>query len=74
MNKLNEIKAKYPLAVEAMKVTTFQINARQDITLVESANGAIGIEVMTSECPPKQLVQDQLGKMLAELLNLIAKP
>jgi len=74
MTELNEIKAKYPLAVEALKLTTFEVNTYEDITLVEAANGTILIEVMTSECLPKRLVQYQMGKMLAELLNLIAKP
>ena len=75
MTELNELKAKYPLAVEALKGTTIQNRTkgdRIDITFVnDELDNVLWIDGVTYGM---QTTEDEIGKMLAELLNLIAKP
>jgi hypothetical protein len=73
MRELNEIKAKYSLAVEALNGLNFTTSspANQIDTTIKSN----GLEVLLKlSTVTNQAKQDELGKMLAELLNLIAKP
>ena len=82
MTELNEIKAKYPLAVEFIKGKEFTSKTDDDILMFTTIEGCelgsvdcfVGIDILTNEPLNNSPVQDEIGKMIAELLNLIAKP
>lgn len=68
MTELNEIKAKYPLAVEALK--TKEISFLPDSGYLLHYEDVIG---RIAWFKGNLETQDEIGKMLAELLNLVAK-
>lgn len=74
MTQLNELKAKYPLAVKYLKGKDFTIEDYQEIAYLYSSEFSIGIDISTKEPLNNSPAQDEIGKMLAEILNLIAKP
>lgn len=75
MTELNELKAKYPLAVEAAQCG-FLYDAKRE--RIMNYTDGFNVDIVLS---PKYDIakngkqrKDEIGKMLAELLNLIAKP
>ena len=80
MTELNEIKAKYPLAVEALSHlgNNLHYDVGSGCVMTESGIVAEVLEVrgwgQIQQLTAPEARQDEIGKMLAELLNLIAKP
>lgn len=70
---LDKIKAKYPLAVEALKGLTFATSS--PVSQINTTIKSNGSEVLLRlNSITNQAKQDEIGKMVADILNLIAKP
>lgn len=80
MIELNELKAKYPLAVETL--SRLGNNLHYDVgsgyVMTESGIVAEVLEVrgwgQIQQLTTPEARQDEIGNLLAELLNLITKP
>ena len=73
IDQLAVIKEKYPLAVNALNGLSFTTRspANQIETIIKS--NRLEVLLMLSTVTD-QAKQDQIGEMLADILNLIAKP
>ena len=75
MKDLEQLKQKYPLAVESLTCGFNYDNRRKRIVPYgDGFNVDMVFSPKLTKAKDFEARQDQIGEMLAELLNLIAKP
>jgi hypothetical protein len=73
VDRIQQIKEKYSLAIEYLKDKRFHIARGGFTTIAQSSDKTISVEVCTSEDLSNSPAQDQIGELLAEFLNSLTK-